>query len=606
MRLAKKIELLAPAKNAEIGIAAVDHGADAVYIGAPNFSARAAAGNSIEDIKKLIDYAHRYWAKVYVALNTIIYDSEIPEVERLIHDLYSIGTDALIIQDMSILNMSIPPISLHASTQCNNRDLDKIQFLEKAGFSQVVLARELSLDQIKDISAYTNITLEAFIHGALCVSYSGNCYISEALSGRSANRGECAQFCRMPYTLTDSSGKIIVKDRHILSLKDLNHSENLEKLIDAGISSLKIEGRLKDLSYVKNVTAHYRRKLDEIFEKRPEYIRSSSGNSTFFFASDPAKSFNRGFTDYFLHGRSNKMVSPETPKSIGETIGTVKDLSRDYFTLSGNKIIHNGDGLCFLNEKKELQGFRVNKVIENKIYPAKMPLIDIGTTLYRNFDQEFEKTLEGKTAERKIKIRMILSENNFGFSLGIQDEDACSATVSLPFPKEMAQKSQEENMYRQLSKLGNTYFELEDLKIDLHENWFIPSSVLSDLRRKAVDSIQLSRKLNFRQEKRIVPAENPEYIKESLDYTENIANQKARDFFMSRGVKTITEAFENNHQKNIPVMTTKYCIKYQLGYCPKYDPDKSMPFKEPFTLSTGKHILRLKFDCKKCEMQILQ
>lgn len=603
--MVRKIELLAPAKNLEVGIAAVDHGADAVYIGAPKFSARAAAGNSLDDIAKLIDYAHVYCVKVYVALNTILYDDELPEVEKTIRDLFRIGTDALIIQDLGILELDIPPIPLHASTQCNNREIEKIRFLEEAGFSQVVLARELSLEQIKEISRQTNITLEAFIHGSLCVSYSGNCYISEALKGRSANRGECAQFCRLPYTLKDSSGKIMASDKHLLSLKDLNQSENLEKLLDAGISSLKIEGRLKDISYVKNITAFYRQKLDRLFERRPEFVRASSGETTFFFPPDPSKSFNRGFTDYFLYGRNKNMLSPETPKSIGDSVGNIKDIGYNYFTVSGSKRIHNGDGLCFLNQRKELQGFRVNKVENNRIYPAEMPALQLGTSLFRNFDQEFEKMMLGKTAERKIGIEMILEENNFGFSLTAIDEDFCSTSVTVNLPKEKAHKPQKENSIRQLSKLGNTPFAFNRFSEKLSENWFIPSSVLSELRRKAIASLLTVRKINYRQDRRKKLIDLPKYVIENADFTENISNKKAEEFFTRCGIKKIQPGLEKVPAKNIPVMHTKYCIKYQLGYCPKYSSDRPETINEPLTLSTGHHRMKLKFDCAKCEMQLI-
>ena len=605
MKQARKIELLSPAKNKETGIAAIDHGADAVYIGAGKYSARSSAGNSVDEIQQLIDYAHIYHAKVYIALNTIFYENELAEIERLINDLYRIEADALIIQDMSILNMNIPPIPLHASTQCNNREIEHVQFLENAGFSQVVLARELSLKQIREISQHSEIRLEAFVHGALCVSFSGNCYMSEAITKRSANRGECAQFCRLPYSLSDDSGKTLIAERHLLSLKDLNQSKNLEKLLDAGISSLKIEGRLKDISYVENTTAFYRKKLDELFEKRPEYIKSSSGTTTLFFNPDPNKSFNRGFTDYFISGRNKEIASFETPKSIGEFVGKVQDIHSRFFTFSGTKIIHNGDGLCFLNERKELQGFRVNKVENSKVFPLKMPSIELGTSIYRNFDQEFEKSLSGKTAERTIPVKMSLNEHDFGLSLTITDDDFCSATATVEYPKETAKTDQKENVFRQISKLGNTPFELTEFSNHLISNLFIPSSILSELRRKAISCLLSARKINYKreQQKTTKPAIYP---KNTIDYTGNVSNSKAADFYKQQGVKNVDSAFEINPPENIPVMTTKYCLKYQLGYCSKYSGIKKGSPKEPLFLKTGNHKFRLEFDCRNCEMKIIR
>ncbi|GHT65115.1 collagenase [Bacteroidia bacterium] len=603
-RTVRKIELLSPAGNLETGIEAINHGADAVYIGAPRFSARAAAGNSLYDIRRLVEYAHQYRAKVYVALNTILYDSELPEAEEIIRECYDIGVDALIIQDMGILKLDIPPIPLHASTQCDNRDIDKIRFFEKLGFAQVVLARELSLEDIKTIAKRTNLSLEVFVHGALCVSCSGQCYISQSVTGRSANRGECAQFCRLPYTLQDATGKTLARYKHLLSPKDLNQSGNLEKLLDAGVSSLKIEGRLKETSYVKNITAYYRQKLDAIFEKRPEYARASSGTTTPFFVPDPAKSFNRGFTSYFLHGRKEPVVSPDTPKSTGEPIGNIKDLNRNFFTATGQKTIHNGDGLCFFNERKELQGFRVNKVTDGKIFPAEMPSLSIGTTLYRNFDREFEKTLAQKSAERKINIDFVLEEDEFGFSLTATDEDGCQTNIRHAFPKEISPKNQKENQEQQLSKLGNTPFQLDKLTITFSMNWFIPSSVLSNMRRRAVEGLLAERKNNYLRPERKIPPISPVYPEKNLSYLANVANRKALTFYKQSGVETIEPAFETEAKTNVPVMFTKHCILHQMGCCKKETNVKN-DLVEPLFLFSGKNRFQLKFDCGRCEMQVI-
>ncbi|MDL2223022.1 U32 family peptidase [Bacteroidales bacterium OttesenSCG-928-M11] len=594
----RKIELLAPAKDTEIGIAAIDHGADAIYIGAKGFSARSAAGNSIEDIKRLVDYAHLFHAKVYVALNTIIKNDEVAAVEDLIWSIYRANADAIIIQDMGILEMNLPPIALHASTQMDNRSVAKVHLLEQLGFAQAVLARELSLNEIREIANHTQIPLEVFVHGSLCTSYSGQCYISQALSERSANRGECAQYCRLPYNLSTSSGKILATNKHLLSLKDLNLSNHLEELLDAGVSSLKIEGRLKDLAYVKNITAYYRRRLDEVFEQRPEYCASSSGKSTPFFLPNPEKSFNRGFTSYFLHGRNREIASIHTPKSLGEPIGNIRDLGSRYFTIQGRKIINNGDGLCYINEKKELEGFRVNKVEGDKVFPVEMTRLERGITLYRNHDQIFEKELSKKSAERKITIDLVMSENVFGYTLSAIDEDFNEVAVSLELNKELAQKNQYENIRTQLGKLGNTPFVLSKLKLDFTGNWFIPSSLLGDLRRKMVDALLSVRKIKcsrFQTKKDII---YPSLGNNTLSYLANISNDASISLYKKLGVNKTEPAFEIESKKNVPLMYTKYCLRYQLGLCSQGKDNT------PFFLTTGSHKLLVEFDCDICQNTI--
>ncbi len=604
MKFARKIELLAPAKNLECGIEAINHGADAVYIGAPTFSARSAAGNSIRDIQALCEYAHPYFAKVYIAFNTILRESELSEAERMIHQLHEAGADALIIQDMGILQMNLPPIAIHASTQNDNRTFEKVNFLEKAGFSQVVLARELSLTQIKEIAEQTNIALEVFIHGALCVSYSGQCYLSQALFGRSANRGNCAQCCRLPYTLQDAEGKILASGKHLLSLKDLNQTEHLETLLDAGASSLKIEGRLKELSYVKNITAHYRQRLDEIFSRRPEYVKASSGTAVPFFVPDPQKSFNRGFTSYFISGKRNGDISSfNTPKSLGQCIGTIKDLSDKYITISGKQTIHNGDGLCFLNEHGELQGFKVNRSEGNKVYPADMPRLKPGLNLYRNFDHEFEKILSKKSSERKISIELFLEESANGFQLTAIDEDGNQAHVAEDLNKDIAQKPQSENILKQLSKLGNSIFELSDLKIKLSDNWFLPSSYLSELRRKTIDALMVSR-AEHRPVSRIqIQATSHPFPQSQLTYLGNISNSYARDFYSRHGVTKTEPAFEVKSPEYPTLMLTKHCILHSLGCCRKLQ--QQTRYKEPLFLLSNQIRLKVEFDCLACEMKVL-
>ena len=602
----RPIELLAPAKNLECGIEAINHGADAVYIGAPRFGARAAAGNSIEDIKALVEHAHLYNARIYVTVNTILHDEELPETEKMIWELYRAGVDALIIQDMGITRLNLPPIALHASTQMDNRTPEKVKFLSDIGFRQVVLARELSLDEIKKIhDTCPETLLEVFIHGALCVSYSGQCYVSQACYGRSANRGECAQFCRLAFDLVDSNGKTIEQNKHLLSLKDMNQSDNFEALLDAGATSLKIEGRLKDVSYVKNVTAYYRQKLDSIFKYRKEYVRASSGTVKTTFTPQLDKSFSRGFTDYFLRGRNPGIFSFSTPKSLGEEVGTVKEIRGNYFTVAGVKSFNNGDGLCYIDDKGRLQGFRVNRVENNKLFPQDMPRLKPKTRLYRNFDQEFEKLMQKKSAERKIAVDICLAENNFGFTLSFTDEDDNSVSLTLERVKEPARTPQADNLRNQLSKLGNTPFEAKDIKIDLSDNWFIPSSELSELRRNAVEKLLEARRINYRREVFRLKESKTKFPVSTLTYLGNVMNSSAAEFYKNHGVLKVMPAFEKEQPKDAVLMFCKHCIRYSMGWCPVHHKVRS-PFREPYYLvSSDGRRFRLEFDCKQCQMKVL-
>lgn len=602
----RPIELLAPAKNLECGIEAINHGADAVYIGAPRFGARAAAGNSIEDIKALVEHAHLYNARIYVTVNTILHDEELPETEKMIWELYRAGVDALIIQDMGITRLNLPPIALHASTQMDNRTPEKVKFLSDIGFRQVVLARELSLDEIKKIhDTCPETLLEVFIHGALCVSYSGQCYVSQACYGRSANRGECAQFCRLAFDLMDSNGKTIEQNKHLLSLKDMNQSDNLEALLDAGATSLKIEGRLKDVSYVKNVTAYYRQKLDSIFKYRKEYVRASSGTVKTTFTPQLDKSFSRGFTDYFLRGRNPGIFSFSTPKSLGEEVGTVKEIRGNYFTVAGVKSFNNGDGLCYIDDNGRLQGFRVNRVENNKLFPQDMPRLKPKTRLYRNFDQEFEKLMQKKSAERKIAVDICLAENNFGFTLSFTDEDDNSVSLTLERAKEPARTPQTDNLRNQLSKLGNTPFEAKDIKIDLSDNWFIPSSELSELRRNAVEKLLEARRINYRREVFRLKESKTKFPVSTLTYLGNVMNSSAAEFYKNHGALKVMPAFEKEQPKDAVLMFCKHCIRYSMGWCPVHHKVRS-PFREPYYLvSSDGRRFRLEFDCKQCQMKVL-
>ena len=617
----RKIELLAPAKNLECGIEAVNHGADAVYIGAPKFGARAAAVNSLEDIAALVAYAHLYNVRIYVTVNTILKEEELAETEKMIWELYRIGVDALIVQDMGITRLNLPPIPLHGSTQMDNRTPEKVRFLADAGFRQVVLARELSLQEIRRIhEACPETPLEVFVHGALCVSYSGQCYVSQACFGRSANRGECAQFCRLPFSLVDADGKTIVRDKHLLSLKDLNQSEVLEDLLDAGASSLKIEGRLKDVSYVKNVTAAYRSKLDAIFARRKEYVRASSGTCRFDFTPQLDKSFSRGFTHYFLQGRDREISSFDTPKSLGEEMGTMKEQRGNYLTVAGVKPFHNGDGVCFLDEQGRLQGFRINRVDGNKLYPAgDVPRIKPRTRLFRNFDQEFERILARKSAERKIGVGWELADTSSGFALTVADEDGNRITLSFPYPKELARTPQPENLRTQLGKLGNTPFEVMPLggtdspsattapaiAINLSQNWFIPASVIADWRRQAIDKLTAARRITYRRELHVWKPTRHRFPATSLTYLGNVMNTAARSFYQAHGVASVEPAYEKQAVPEAVLMFCKHCLRFSMGWCPTYQKGHS-PYREPYYLvgTDGKRF-RLSFDCKNCQMKVI-
>ena len=601
----KHIELLAPAKDLACGREAVLHGADAVYIGAPKFGARAAAGNTIDDIRALCDFAHIYNVSIYVALNTILRDDELKEAEQVIGQLYDAGVDALIVQDMGITRLDIPPIALHASTQMDNCTPEKVAFLARAGFEQVVLARELTLEEMRRIAERIpdGVALEAFVHGALCVSYSGRCYLSAAMTGRSANRGACAQCCRLPYTMVDADGRIIAKDKHLLSLRDMNRANDLEAMIAAGITSFKIEGRLKDVAYVKNVTAYYRRRLDEIMAGDAALCRSSDGSSTFTFEPRPEKSFNRGFTDYFLHGRRADITSFDTPKSIGEPIGRAR-ASRGGLIVEGRKPLHNGDGLVFFNPKGELEGFRVNRAEGRRIASARMPAVKPGTMLYRNADSAFEALLSKPSANRRIAVELTWRELPNGFALHIADAAGCSASITRTFATEPALRPQEDNIRAQLSRLGTTPFEAVQITINMPGNAFVPSSLLSGMRREAVERLLSERRA--RRTRRQRKPEDPAAVFpiDQLDYTANIYNAAAEALYRSHGVHTVERAYEERPRAGAALMFTRHCLRYSMGWCPVHQRGRS-PFREPYYLLHEGARLRLEFDCARCEMRVV-
>ena len=607
----RPLELLAPAKNLACGIAAIDHGADAVYIGAPRFGARASAGNSVADIARLCDYAHQFQAKVYVTVNTIIYDDELDDTRQLLQQLQQGGVDAVLVQDFSLftLHSSLP---FHASTQTDNRTAEKVAWLRDLGFTRVVLARELSIDEIRAIhEAVPDVELEVFVHGALCVSYSGQCYASQYCFGRSANRGECAQFCRMQFDLVDADGRVIEHDRYLLSLKDLCQIDNLEALAEAGATSFKIEGRLKDADYVKNVTAAYSERLNQLVRRHPDrYRRASLGHCHYTFTPNLQKTFNRGYTTYFANGRRPDIVSFDTPKAIGEFVGTVKEIRRDSFNVAGTARFANGDGLCFFaspstlhRSPSTLQGFRVNRVEGNRLFPQHMPEgLRPGLRLYRNSDQEFDRLLSRPSAERKISITLSLRPTPDGFSLS-----SGGVTFSIQSEHQTAEKPQRENIVRQLTKLGNTPYECSDVDIPADFNYFIPSSQLAELRRGLVDGMgrmglmgnvgNLGNTEDAHQTHSAHIAHPPHYPHPHLY---NIANREAAAFY---GVGT-PSAYELHPTPEAVLMQCRHCLRYALGFCVRHG-GRRPDWHEPLSLRLGDgRTFRLEFDCHNCQMNV--
>ena len=605
------LELLAPAKNLECGIAAIDHGADAVYIGADHFGARAAAGNSTDDIARLCSYAHQFGARVYVTVNTIVYDNEIDSVRRLLKRIAEAGADAILVQDMALVSMlSDIGLEMHASTQTDNRTADKVEWLRELGFKRVVLARELSVDEIAEIHAkHPDVELEVFVHGALCVSYSGQCYASQYCFQRSANRGECAQFCRLKFDLVDAEGKVIEHDRHLLSLKDMCQVDNLERLAEAGAVSFKIEGRLKDVAYVKNVTAAYSRRLDEIVAAHPDkYRRASFGRVDYGFDPDLRKTFNRGYTTYFADGRQPDIFSPDTPKALGEYVGKVKEVKRQCLTVSGVASFANGDGLCFINADRQLEGFRVNRAEGNHLYPSSMPRnLRQGVALYRNNDQQFERLLSRPSAVRRLSLTMSLSATESGFALDVATEDGRKARVEAKAEHTVAQKPQHENIVRQLSKLGTTIYDCTNITIPDDFPWFVPSSLLAQMRRDACAEVS----------EHSLTSKNPSPLtSNSLSpltyknpsrppYLLNASNTLAVEFYRQLGVEASAFETQKKHGEGEKLMQCRFCLRHALGYCVNKGGRKPQ-WKEPLflRLPDGRKF-QLQFNCKRCEMYLL-
>jgi len=615
-----QLELLAPARDADIGIEAIQHGADAVYIGGPSFGARSSADNSVAEIARLVKHAHRFNARIFTTLNTILRDDELEAARKLVWQFYDAGVDALIIQDMGLLELDLPPIQLHASTQTDIRTPEKARFLQDVGLSQLVLARELTLEQIKTIRAETSAILEFFIHGALCVAYSGQCYISHAHTGRSANRGDCSQACRLPYQVADSKGRIVAHDKHVLSLKDNNQSENLTALIDAGIRSFKIEGRYKDMGYVKNITAHYRKLLDDILQQRPELARASSGECSFSFTPDPDLNFNRGSTDYFVQGRKLDIGAFDSPKNPGLPIGHVVKVTPDWVEIETEAALHNGDGLCYYDLQKELVGLAINTaepVARNRwrVQP-KDPLAELkdlraGVEINRNRDMSWQRTLDKKSSERRIGIWLNLDETNNGMALTLTDEDGHSARAEAAIAKEVAKDAgrAEASLRENLTKLGATIFQPIDISLNLSQFWFVPASSVNALRREAVEKLEAARRSAFERLPR-ASAISANYPEDSLSYLGNVFNSRARDFYARHGVKLIAAAYESHEEEGeVSLMITKHCVRYSLSLCPKQTIGVTGVHgtvrAEPLSLINGSEKLTLRFDCKACEMHVV-
>jgi 23S rRNA 5-hydroxycytidine C2501 synthase len=599
------LELLAPAGDADIGIAAIDHGADAVYVGAPRFSARADAGVGIVNIARLIQHAHLYYARVYVALNTILTDKEIPEALDVIREIYDLGADGLIVQDPGLLEMDLPPIPLIASTQMHNDTPEKIRFLEEVGFKRVILARELSIEEIAAIRKETSIELECFVHGALCVSYSGQCYMSQAVTGRSGNRGVCAQPCRSRYTLTDGEGHSVISDKFLLSLKDLNLMNDLPDLAAAGITSFKIEGRYKEIDYVKNVTAAYSRALDAFIRSHPSYRRSSSGRSELTFSPDPAKTFNRGFNRYFVSGPREKIASMDTPKSIGQLVGTVAALGKGFFRTTCTDL-QNGDGLCFFTKERNLSGFRVERVERSKIFPNSMKDLTKGVLLYRNHDIALTRVLQKVSSRRRINVEMDFIHDGDAVRLVARDEDGNHAELlfDMPYEKPKDPLMAREKIEKHIAGTGNTPFKATKIHI-YRRVGFYPISFLNHIKRDVLAELGRVRLGNYPCEKTAFLPNDIPYPEKQLDFRANVFNKHARLFYQRHGAEVVEPAFEIlSETTGREAMITKYCLRYELDACLKTGSSCQL-LKEPLRLSDAHHSYLLKFDCEACKMSLI-
>ena len=603
----KTIELLAPAKDKEIGITAVNCGADAVYIGADRYGARAMAGNTLKDIEDLVKYAHIYRSKVYVTVNTVLRESEMEEAYPLIRRLHNMGIDGLIIQDMGILELELPPVKLIASTQTHNTTPEKVKFLEDVGFQRVILARELNLEEIRKIREKTNVELESFVHGALCVSYSGQCYMSWSMGRRSGNRGVCAQPCRKAYSLIDSKGLLLEKNKHLLSLKDLNLSDYLEELIDAGITSFKIEGRLKEESYVKNITAFYRQKLDDILEKR-NLNRASVGKVIFDFTPNPIKTFNRDYTSHFIEGRQKAISRMETPKFRGEFIGVVTGKQKNTIFIDTGKSLTAGDGICFLKGDNTFSGTYVNRVDKNVIKVQDDRDIETGTKIYRNLDKQFMDELKKSKTRREIAVSFSLDESDDSTVLTVRDEEGISVSIPWVITGEKANNKEhyEEIIRKNLSKLGNTEFYAEEVTVTAKNPDFCSIKEINAMRRDIIAKLFHAREKAYKPDEFPYEPNTVPYPETSLSFRSNVLNRNACNFYIHHGAKVMESGAESGMDlTGRIVMKNRYCLKYELNLCPVHDGKPATPIKEPlFLVDEDKNRFRLEFDCKNCFMEI--
>lgn len=606
MKSKTEIELLSPAKDLICGKAAINLGADAVYVGPPKFGARKMSANSLSDIRELVEYAHQYNAKVYCTLNTILFENELEEARKFAFDFYEMGVDALIIQDFAFFEMDLPPIPIFASTQTNNYELERIQFLEKIGVQRVILARELSLSQITNIKNNTSLELEAFVSGSLCVCLSGQCYLSAYTSKRSANRGECSQPCRLKYSLVDSMNKTIVKDKYLLSLKDLDLSANICEMIDAGISSFKIEGRLKDINYVKNVTGYYRKIIDSILEENQYYKKSSSGKVFFDFSPDVSRTFNRGFSSYFINNSSKSLTTLNTPKSIGKKIGLVSQIGKNFWKIKSAHILQNGDGICFFSKEGELFGEKVLLLENDKIRSSYIANMYIGQEIFRNNDIDFERKLNKDGTKRKVYVEFHFDELEEGFSLTVNDEDDNCCTIILPKEENEVKEITQAQIEEQLSKIGNTIFFVSKTKININSSNRLCLKTINKYRRSLINLLISERKSNYKQKSNYLSKEVIEYPKNKLDFHYNISNSLAEKFYKKSKVEIIELAVEETEDfKGKALMTSKYCIKNELNICPfDENREKNLVITEPLYLISNQKKFKISFDCKSCMMKI--
>ena len=599
------LELLAPAKNAEIAFEAINHGADAIYMGASRFGAREQASNTIEEIETVVNYAHLFGVKVYCTVNTILYNEELEAAQELIRDLWNIGVDAVIVQDVSVFEMDLPPMRFHVSTQANNRTLQQVEYWDKSGISRVILARELSLAEMSTIRAKTKVELEAFIHGSLCVSYSGNCYLSSDFNHRSANRGNCAQPCRLPYDLVNSVGEVLLHNKHILSLGDLDATAVLGDLVKSGVTSFKIEGRLKDSSYVKNITAHYHNLLNKFIAQNKGYSRSSHGRVTVGFEPDPERTFNRGTSTYFYQERAQDLANLGSPKSLGKYIGVVNQVGTNWFSIDGKEPLTNGDGICFF-VNGAMKGTQIEGITKIGYKAQDMTGLRVGLKIYRNRDHAFLKMVDSSIKGRVLGIFIELTFSGSELNVKITSGDnVFSCTKPVEAESANNQERAREVWQTQFAKTGDSGFVADQVVIIGEQLPHMPVSKINELRRDLLDSFTAFLLLQHKSGRDVSNLKVVPYHKTSLTYQNNVSNQMADAYYTRRGVTDIEPAFEIEKPAHAyRVMTTKYCVLFEMGKCKKLVKAADSNLQEPLFLVHRDRRYQLEFDCAKCEMII--